>query len=97
MFITNIQPNYPKNMPNIKLSHKKRNLFYCILLLSNTEIRGFRIIFHKPVNGQLTNSNASTAKNNTHQLFTYKYNTYKHVTGMFLTKPLFLAEYINLF
>ena len=97
MFITNNLSKYPKNISHTKLLQKKKNLFYCILLLSNTEIRGFRIIFHKPVNGQLTNSNASTAKNNTHHLFTYKYNTYRHVTGMFLTKPLFLAEYINLF
>lgn len=66
-------------------------------MLSNTEVRGFRIIFQKPVNGQLTNSNASTVKNNTHLLFTYKYNIYKYLIGGSLTKPLFLSEYINLF
>lgn len=97
MYHFNHIPFYPKtsNLTNTFL--KKKNLFFCILLLSNTEVRGFRIIFQKPVNGQLTNSNASTIKNNTHLLFNYKYNVFKKLIGLNLTKPLFLAEYINLF
>lgn len=97
MFCTSTTPLYPKLTSNTNVFLKKKNLFFCILLLSNTEIRGFRIIFQKPVNGQLTNSNASTVKNNTHLLFNYKYNIYKQLAGSGLTKPIFLAEYINLF
>lgn len=97
MFLTNYSSNYPKILQNTNLFLKKKNLFFCILLLANTEVRGFRIIFHKPVNGQLTNSNASTARNHSHTLFTYKYNTYRTITNGLLTKPIFLAEYVNLF
>ena len=56
MFCTNTISTYPKTIISPQNFFKKKNLFFCLLLLHNTEIRGFRIIFHKPVNGQLTNS-----------------------------------------
>lgn len=54
------------------------------------------MLFSKPAKGQNTNSNGKTAKKLTHELFTFKYavlKTYCHT----LTKPIFVAEYINLF
>lgn len=97
MFCTNTISTYPKTIISPHNFFKKKNLFFCLLLLHNTEIRGFRIIFHKPVNGQLTNSNAATAKNNTHLLFNYKYNMWKQLAVIPFTKPIFIAEYVNLF
>lgn len=96
MFYSNLKQINPK-ISNSKAFSFKKNLFFCILLLSNTEVRGFRILFNKPARGQNTNNNASTSKNTTHMLFTYKYNIFKHLSSIIVTKPIFIAEYINLF
>lgn len=66
-------------------------------MLHNTEVRGFRIIFGKPVNGQKTNCNAQTAKRNQHVLYSFKYTYLAKMVGPVLTKPIFSAEYVNLF
>ena len=66
-------------------------------ILHNTEVRGFQIIFGKPVNGQRTASNAMTAKKQQTILYHYKYNQLRSAVGTYLTKPLFLSEYIMLF
>jgi hypothetical protein len=96
MFYSSTKLIAPKLFNHKNLSSKK-NLFFCILLLSNTETRGFRILFNKPARGQGTNNNGSTAKNTTHMLFTYKYNIFKQLSSTPLTKPIFVSEYVNLF
>lgn len=72
-------------------------LFFCLTLLHNTEVRGFKILFQKPVNGQQTNSNASTVRRQTHALYSYKFEKLAKIVSINLTKPIFIAEYVNLF
>ena len=97
MILQSNKSYYPKKLQNKLPLLQQNTLYYCLLLLSNSEVRGFRIIFQKPVNGQRTSSNAHTSKQTAHILYSYKYNVLKNLVPFSLTKPLFLAEYINLF
>lgn len=94
MILFSAKIEYPKKL---KQRQQQSSLFHCLVLLHNTEVRGFRILFGKTVNGQRTGSNAQTAKSYTHNLYSYKYNVLNNLTTNSLTKPTFLAEYINLF
>jgi len=73
-------------------------LFYSLLLTHGAHIRGFRAIIGLPCRGQRTWSNGKTAKKNHTVLYNYKYTKFKKVMRLRrLTRPIFLAEYINLF
>lgn len=74
-----------------------RALFYSLVLLHNTEVRGFRTLFGKPANGQRTSCNAQTAKRNKSALYDFKYSQLRAAAGPTLTQPIFTAEYVNLF
>lgn len=89
--------SYVKPSYTTTFDHKKIHLFYCLTLLHNTEVRGFRILGGKPVNGQKTNCNAKTTKNNLHPLYSFKYKVMSSLVQSPLSKPNFLAEYISLF
>lgn len=91
----NFLPSSYKQYNNINL--KQISLFFILNILHSTEVRGFRIILQKPVNGQRTNSNMNTIKRLTSLLYQYKYNRLAGLSPINLTKPIFAAEYINLF
>lgn len=84
------------NRPKSTTAHLNNHLYYCLLLLTNTEVRGFRSLFGKPVNGQSTTSNARTCKTNQSALYRYKYQVLSKYNPK-LTQPIFIAEYVNLF
>ena len=87
-------------MVNTKEQYNQRHLFFCLLLLGLTQVRGFRIIFGYPVNGQRTWSNANTAKRNNHILYKYKYSKFSQLASAqagTYQQSLLLAEYVNLF
>lgn len=75
----------------------KNSLFWSLESVHNTEVRGFRVLFGKPVNGQKTTTNAQTCKSTRGVLYDFKFKYLNQALGGFLTKPIFLAEYINLF
>lgn len=89
--------SYSYNFPQKKNNLQLNSLYYCLTLLQNTEVRGFRSLFGQTVNGQRTNSNGSTASRTQSTLFRFKYGVMSSLSGSKITKPIFLAEYINLF
>lgn len=76
---------------------KQKSLFFSLKILHNTEIRGFRVLFGKPANGQRTIANGKTAKNLLTSLYKFKFNSLKALSKIVLTKPIFIAEYVNLY
>lgn len=89
---------YANKFYNLSKNYDKVNLYYCLLLLGTTQVRGFRTLFGYPVNGQRTWSNARTSKKK-QELVSYKWSVYTKLNqgNEKPTEVMFLAEYINLF
>jgi hypothetical protein len=85
-------------IPNIFTKYKPRSsLFFCLKILHNTQTQGFRVLFGKPVNGQRTICNGKTAKKQQSPLYSFKYKHLNSLVSGKLTKPMFVAEYVNLY
>lgn len=74
-----------------------QKLYTILQPLHNTEIKGFKIIFGKPVNGQRTGSNGKTAKKQQTSLFMFKFGNLQRCANYALPKTVFISEYVNLF
>lgn len=97
MRINSLKLVVPTKSVQKKHHHQTAFLYHCLYLLQSTEVRGFRILFGKPVRGQRTGSNAKTPQLQPHLLYHFKFMVLSNLFVATPTKPIFLAEYVNLF